>query len=255
MSVPNESAVLELRQLLFENDRQLGEVFRRDDEGKNYTARELVELGAAANSGAIGNLRCAVRAILEGTIPNGPTVAVQVASAVRGLMRDNPEMKEETNGYLLQLIEDLITKSQDEVAQQIEVREQRRIGGQIELELMKTGGVYVYSYPHYMMHPTKEEPVRHMLKVGMTTADLKSRIAKQRTKTGMPEDPQIVRGYRSRTLAPKEMEEKFKRVLVAAGAHFRGAETGAEWYVTHWDLLDALANEFGFEIIDVGSSI
>lgn len=255
MSKPNGRVLPELRQFLGENDRQLGEVFRCDDEGKNYTARQLVEFGAAANSGAIGNLRCAVRAILEGTIPNGPTVALQAASGVRGLMRDNPEMSTATNDYLTRLIADLVTKSHDPAAQQVEEREQRRIGWQIEQELMKTGGVYVYSYPHYITHPVKDEPVRYMLKVGMTTADLKSRIAQQRIKTGMPEDPQIVSGYRSKTLSPKEMEAKFRRVLVAAGAHRRGAETGAEWYVTHWDFLDALAQEFGFEIIDIDDRV
>lgn len=255
MSKPSERARHELRQLLGENDRQLGDVFRRDDEGNNYTARQLVELGAAANSGAIGNLRCAVRAILDGVVPNGPTVALQAASGVRGLMRDNPEMSKETNDYLLRLIADLVTKSQDPAAQQVEEREQRRIGWQIEQELMKTGGVYVYSYPQYITHPSKDEPDRHLLKVGMTSTDLKSRIAQQRSKTGMPEDPQIVSGYRSNTLTPREMEAKFKRVLVAAGAHTRGAETGAEWYLTHWDLLDALAKEFGFEIIDVDDQI
>jgi hypothetical protein len=66
----------ELAGALRNNEGQLGKVFSLLEEGK-LSNRELVEGGAAANQGAAANLRVTVRAVLDGVLPKGPSVAAQ----------------------------------------------------------------------------------------------------------------------------------------------------------------------------------
>lgn len=64
MSDISEPLRSELAEALRSNDGQLGRVFVLLEEGKT-TNRELVEGGAAANEGAVGNLRRVIKTVLE----------------------------------------------------------------------------------------------------------------------------------------------------------------------------------------------
>lgn len=74
----------ELEGALRGNDGQLGKVFAQLQAGKT-TNRELVEVGAAANQGAAANLRVTVRAVLDGVLPKGPSVAAQSRRSIGAL--------------------------------------------------------------------------------------------------------------------------------------------------------------------------
>lgn len=91
---------------LIDNPRQLGEVYKLDPD-MNLKAKNIVELEGAANESAVGNLRCSIRAILDGVIPNSPTVSTQAIGSLRGLVRDNrdfpPDIMEHLNEVLLEL--------------------------------------------------------------------------------------------------------------------------------------------------------
>ena len=71
----------ELENALRGNDGQLGKVFALLEEGK-VTNRELAEGGGAANPGAAANLRVTVKAVLDGVLPKGPTVAAQARRGI-----------------------------------------------------------------------------------------------------------------------------------------------------------------------------
>ncbi len=70
-------------------------------------AKNIVELEGAANEGAVANIRGAIRALLDGVIPNSPSVSNGAIGSLNGLVRDNPNfipaVKEHLNEVFLEL--------------------------------------------------------------------------------------------------------------------------------------------------------
>jgi hypothetical protein len=232
---------------LLNNPRQLGKVYSLDPEMK-LRAKNIVELEGAANEGAVGNIRCAIKAILDGAIPNSPSVSNQAIGSLNGLMRDNPsfvpEVKEHLNEVLLELQDRAISKVFKE-----EEAEVRRLGSDEMIQLVENrGGVYAYSLPHYLNFPCKEDPERYWYKVGYTTGSIESRILGSHRKTGLPEDPVVRRTYFSATLDPRAMERKFHKMLKASGLQTDARYGGEEWFATTEDQLDAIAELLDFEV-------
>lgn len=229
------------------NPRQLGRVFLIDPEMKKK-AVEIVDLGGAANSGAVGNIRCSLRAILDGVIPNSPSVAKICLSALNGLQRDNPDFSTEVRNHLEAVRRALEDRASSTVFK-AEEEESRRLGSQELIEVLeKRGGVYVYSLPHYLNYPCKEDPDRYWFKVGCTTGDFETRVLSSHRKTGLPEDPIVRRTYYSSVLDPKTMESKFHKLLSASGLQTDSVYGGVEWFATTEEQLDALAELLEFEI-------
>jgi len=248
MPSPSAGAVRDsLIRALESNPRQLGKVFVLDPE-MNMRASELVELGGAANTGAVGNLRCSLRAILNGVIPNSPSVSKICLSAINGLQRDNPDFSTEVSRHLEEVRRALEDRASSTVFK-AEEEENRRQSSQVLIEaLEKRGGVYVYSLPHYLNYPCKEDPDRYWYKVGCTNGDFEARVLFSHRKTGLPEDPIVRRTYYSAVLDPKSMERKFHKLLVASGLQTDAVYGGVEWFATTEEQLDALAELLEFEI-------
>lgn len=232
---------------LIDNPRQLGKVYGLDPE-MELKASKIVELEGAANVGAVGNLRCAIRAILNGVIPNSPSVSNQAIGSLNGLLRDNrnfaPAVMEHLNEVLLELQDRANSKVFKE-----EEAEVRRTGSEALVELVeKRGGVYAYSLPHYLNFPCKEDPDRHWYKVGCTKGEFEDRVIGSHRQTSLPEDPVIRRTYYSATLDPKPMETKFHNMLKASGLQTDAKYGGEEWFATTEEQLDAIAELLGFEV-------
>lgn len=229
------------------NPRQLGKVFALDPQMKK-SVREVVELGGAANSGAVANLRCSLRAILDGAIPNSPTVSTLCLGALNGLLRDNPDFSADVRSHLEAVRRALEDRATSTVFKEVEVENRRQGSRELIVAIEGRGGVYVYSLPHYLNFPCKEDPDRYWYKVGYTTGDFESRVLSSHRKTGLPEDPVMRRTYFSSTLDPKTMESKFHKLLSASGLQTESIYGGEEWFATTEDQLDALAELLGFEI-------
>jgi len=232
---------------LLENSRQLGKVYSLDPEMKKKP-REIVELEGAANEGAVGNIRCALRALLDGVIPNSPTVSRQAAGSLRSLARENPNF----SSYVLEHVNEVIFELQERAASKIfqDVETEVRLKDSEDLAKLveKRGGVYAYSLPHYLNYPCKEDPDRFWFKVGRTNGNFVDRVIESHRKTGLPEDPIIRRTYFSSILNPAEMEDKFHRMLKASGLQTDARYAGVEWFATTEDQLDAIAELLDFEI-------
>ena len=72
----------------------------------------------------------------------------------------------------------------------------------------------------------------------------------------MPEDPLLLRVYRSPTTSPRDLERDFHRLLRAAD-HVRDTKTtagGTEWFETSTEFLDAIAQVLGLEKLDLGEN-
>lgn len=232
---------------LNENTRQLGMVYQLDP-GMTLKAREIVDRDGAANEGAVGNLRCTIRAILDGTIPNSPSVSRQAISGIKGLIRDNSHFTPEVREHLEQVTRELTDRAMSKVFREEEDDLRRHASEDLVQQVEKRGGVYAYSLPHYLNYPCKEDPDRYWFKVGFTTGNFERRVINSHRQTGLPEDPIVRRTYFSHSMSPKEMENKFHKLLTASGLRTDAQYGGEEWFATTEDQLDAIAEILGFEI-------
>lgn len=238
----------EIKIALRNNEGNLGKVFRAHEAGIT-TTRELVENGAAANFGAAGNLQVTLNAILENRLPAAPSRAAQTGRAIGGLIRDNPKFSNEVKIYLQDLRSDLEQILNNEIAINNEASQFEKASEELLEVFQKVGGVYVYTYPTYFKLPVKIDPDRFWLKIGTTDRVIDLRIAEQTRATAVPEDPWVLRVYRSEDKTNQELEKVFHRMLEAAGHSRTDAKRGGqEWFATNLDFLDQIAVSMKFHI-------
>ena len=237
----------ELTEALRSNDGQLGKVFALLESG-SVTNRELVDGLAAASQGAAANLRVTVKTVLEGVFPSGPTVAAQSRRSIGGLIRDNRGLSEAARSHLEGLRTKLEAIATDSAAIELEDRGLAVLSKDLELSLEKMAGVYVFTLPSFYRAVQKTDPERFWFKIGKTDRNAGKRV-REIMKTGLPEDPKILRVYSHPARTPKEIETEFHKLLISAG-HYRavGDQTGRDWFATNLDFLDAIASSLGCEI-------
>jgi len=247
MSSPAVSVELELREAMAANGGNLGRVFVLMQEGVTSNA-EIIEAGAAANSGAASNLKTTINAILSGECPTSPSLAAQAGRTIGGLIRDN-NFTPEAQMYLTSFRSVLDAHSQDPEAVKREDRELELASDNLERSIEDLDGVYVYTFPTYLRTVQKTDPERYLFKIGSTERYSSIRIKEQQRATNMPEDPLTLRVYRSSLMSPEEVESHFHSMLTAAG-HSRstGKRSGREWFFTNLEFLDTLATLLKLEI-------
>ena len=125
---------------LAENSRQLGTVYRIDPE-LTMKAREIVEREGAANEGTVNNLRCAIRAILDGRIPNSPSLSRQVIGGINGLIRDNPQLSVDVKDHLNEVLLELRDRASSKVFREEEEDLRRNTSEDLIQVVEKRGGV------------------------------------------------------------------------------------------------------------------
>lgn len=238
----------ELRNALREHEGLLGQVFVAYENG-HTSPTAIAETEVPTNPGRVGNLLAVIAAILERDYPAKPGRAREAASATRGLIRRNPGLSDAAKAWLLEVATqcDAIAADTQALAEEEEALSEQ--SHRVEEALAVSGGVYVYTLPHYWRHPYAGE--RRLFKVGQTDGDPERRILAQ-ARTGTPERPVFVRLYRSADgRTPSELEKAFHRLLDAAG-HERSWGSGKrEWFATTTDFLDEIAAVLGLE--QVGS--
>ena len=154
------------------------------------------------------------------------------------------------------VIEKLEQSANDREAQEKEDEELISRGDALEESLADSGGVYVYTYPHYWRFRTVDDSNRTLLKIGMSNVGTGERVRQQARQAGMPEDPLLLRVYRSPTATPRDLERDFHKLLRAAD-HVRDTKTtagGTEWFETSTEFLDAIAQVLGLEKLDLGEN-
>lgn len=239
----------ELREALRRNEGNLGRVFVLMEQGVQTNA-ELVAEEAVANSGAAGNARAAIRAILDGEIPSGPSVAGLAARSIGGVLRANPDMSAAAKSYLADLRVQLEAKATDPIATSRENEELRQESHALERELEESEGVYVFTLMSFYTSPIKSDPERSWFKVGQSDRAAGIRVGEIMRATGLPEDPWIARVYRHPDIRPRDLERKFHRLLEGAGhGRAEARHAGKEWFATNLDFLDTIAESLGCEVL------
>lgn len=104
MQPPSDAVRSELRPLLQADQKRLGQVYRLLDRG--WSDQQIAAELGVDSSNFVSNNRNMVRALLEGRMPNGPTMARAIESRVRGLTR-NVQLSAEATAYVAALLEAL----------------------------------------------------------------------------------------------------------------------------------------------------
>lgn len=104
MTAPSPEVRAELAALVEEDQSRLGDVYRLTARG--LTPPEIAKELGVDSSGFVSNYRSIARALLEGTMPSGPSTAKQAAGGVRGLTR-NARVSSQARSYLDELLDAL----------------------------------------------------------------------------------------------------------------------------------------------------
>lgn len=99
-SIPSIDVRRELEKLLRGDTTRIGDVYRLD--GPGVSADRIADELGVPTSGFVSNIRTAIRAVLEGAIPQAPVMAKNVASKVASLGR-NQSLSLSARGYLADL--------------------------------------------------------------------------------------------------------------------------------------------------------
>ncbi|MHA3683743.1 hypothetical protein ACXR2W_05755 [Leucobacter sp. HY1908] len=231
----------EAEAVLLTDQSRLGDTFRGDRDG--LTREEQAEMVGAKTVNYGYNNGVTIKALVDGTLPSGPTLALQAARRLRTLLKRD-DLSQELRADWALLEEQLTLRAEDRLA--AEAEDTATAKATTEAESVGTSGIYVYTLPHYLKYPVDAETGKTYLKVGHSSRDVLHRAGSQGRLTALPEDPILLRIYPSP--ASGETERKFHEWLRMADHH--GARTrrgGTEWFLTSTKFLDHIATELGLE--------
>lgn len=237
----------EVEAVLVTDPSRLGDTFRGDREG--LSLEQQAELAGAKHANYGYNNRVTIAALMDGTIPAGPTLALQSARRLRTLLkRDDLSAELRTDWTALE--EQLTLRAEDRLA--VEAEEAATAKATSEAESLGKPGIYVYTLPHYLKYPVDPETGKTYLKVGHSSRDAMHRAGAQGRFTALPEDPILLRIYPAEETAA--VERHFHEWLRMADHH--GARTkrgGTEWFLTSTKFLDHIAEALSLERLTVNA--
>jgi hypothetical protein len=214
---------------------RLGEVYRGLERG--LSAEQIATELHVSTSNFVWNYGRILAALLEGDLPTATTVALAAARKVRALLR--LAWRQDVRTYLETNLVELERRANDETARVVEV--QRAQQQTVRAEARNEPGIYVYALPHYLRYPFDPDTGRTLMKVGRSDSDVIIRFRSQTRTTALPEEPILLRIYRTNG-ATSAVESSFHRLLEAADHTRSIARTaGREWFVTSTRFLDEIA--------------
>ena len=231
----------EVEAVLLADPSRLGDTFRGDRTG--LALEQQADLAGAKYSNYGYNNRVTISALMDGTIPAGPTLALQSARRLRTLLKRD-DISPELRADWVTLEEQLTLRAEDRLA--VEAEEAATAMATSEAESVGTPGIYVYTLPHYLKYPVDPEAGKTYLKVGHSSRDAMHRVGAQTRFTALPEDPILLRIYPADESAA--VERQFHEWLRMAD-HY-GARTkrgGTEWFLTSTKFLDYIAESLKLE--------
>ena len=241
---------------LFRTDQtQVGDTFRLMEEGVTKPA-DLVERGAAANTGVISHHKYIIRAVVEGkTYTNSANLASYARRAIDRLL-DSPSGKSisnEARELLIHRRNELIGIIGSKEAILNDTKELIEESFKLEEQIKSiSNAIYVYTFPTYYRAGVDGDPNVRWLKIGLTTNTVWQRLVEQNRQTSMPEDPILIRVYHKNGIDLKSIESKIMETLTRMmheQSSARYTKTGKEWFATNEDSIDAIAELLGLEIV------
>lgn len=195
---------------------------------------------ATSPSTFVWNHERVVKALLDGNLPTAPTVALGAARRFKSILRLTT-LSASARSYLETNLRELERRANDVTARVVEIKhaqEQTQAA-----EARNDIGIYVYALPHYLRYPFEPDSGRTLMKVGRSDSDVIMRFRNQTRTTALPEEPILLRIYRTDASTTAQIESAFHRLLEAAD-HSRSVSrsAGREWFVTSTRFLDEVAS-------------
>lgn len=229
--------------------------------------RALQEKLGHTSPGYATGLRQHLDALRFGIFPRGTSMARQIAARMKSTMPRH-DFSDTTRAVLERNIAAL-----EKIATDTDVFEDEQLKAEVaeqsvEDSLNGRSGVYVFTYPHYLRHPTHQSsesekmPDRTLLKVGFSDSGILKRVNQETSGTGVPEHRRVLRAYlttEGEIPSNKKIERQFHDLLDSAGhagpkrgstEHQRG---GREWFYTSVEFLDQVAGLLNLEIVEIGA--
>jgi hypothetical protein len=247
---PTGDVTEELTELVEADETRLGEVYRGLH--RNMTADQIAADLGVATSNFVWNYSQTLKALLEGDLPVKPTVALATARKFRALLRRH-RLSFATRQYLQTNLAELERRASDTAARVAETEEAQEHTEKAEAR--NEVGIYAYVLPHYLRYPFDEDTGRTLIKVGRSDSDVIQRFRAQTRTTALPEEPILLRIYRTDGRSNAEIESDFHRLLEAADHARSAARTaGREWFVTSTKFLDELARIMRLSVVVVNEA-
>lgn len=231
----------EAEAILAADESRLGETFRADRKG--LSPAEQAEKAGTQHHNFVYNNRVIISALVDGDVPNAPSLALAAARRLRTLLKRD-DLSPELRTDWVTLEEQLSLRAEDSTAAKVE--DAKMAKASVDAESAKIPGIYVYTLPHYLRYPVDPSTGKTYLKVGHSSQDVIYRMQTHSRFTGIPEDPVLLRIYP--VDASAAAEKAFHEWLRAAdhdGA--RGSTAGKEWFLTSTRFLDKVASSLNLE--------
>jgi len=235
---PSPAVRDEIIVLINDDQTRLGEIYRMLEQG--LSANEIqAELGLQQNR-FVWSYQRIIKSLVDGNLPGAPTVAHAVAQRFRSLLSEHT-FSPEAERVLRHNLAVLETRASDRSSQNRETKQALDATNRFEAEGIP--GIYVYTLPHYLHHPYDPETGRTLYKVGRSDRGVIERFRNQTRITALPEEPVLLRVYRTdETEKSGAIERQFHLTLEAADHDRSTARTGGtEWFLTSLKFLDQIA--------------
>lgn len=242
---PSPEVRAEIVAYLLKDQSRLGETYRADQE--QLTDEQIMERFGVQTNGILVKRRRVLRVLLEGRLPNGSQVVLNVERKLRNLLLQW-EWSVDAVAYIAVLQARLLEQADDP---EVRVRERKAaIEETAAVEALGKPGIYVYTLPHYLEHRFEPISGRTLLKVGHSGAAMIERFNNQTRTTALPEEPILLRVYPVSDEASSAALEKKFHALLRAADHDRPVtrSAGQEWFLTSRKFLDAIAELHGLPI-------
>lgn len=244
---PSEEVRAELVAFLEADPMRIGQAYRFLQQGMN--AQEIASELEVSTTNFVWTLERQIRSLLDGDLPTAPSVALQVARKFRSVLNSG-DWSPRAVSYLEHNISELERRVGDESARAAEVQQAK--SETEKAEELNERGIYVYALPHYLLHLYEPDSGRTLMKVGRSDSDVIVRFREQTRTTALPEEPILLRIYKTAPGSNAETERTIHRLLEAAGHYRSVARTaGREWFVTSTRFLDEVARALGIGIVAV----
>ena len=249
----------EIRILLENDETALGQVYVAwHESGENETLNRISEQ-AGIPYGTVAAKSQIIKQLLQiGGLPSTTNQCRTIANDIRRFKnRSTLEISENASLRIDGIVKDFLAKSEDPKL----VAKEKQENIQKAEAFNQKAGIYVYTYPHYRMHPTIEStddtPERYHLKVGRTIRDPNRRVKEQTA--GMPENPIPIllivgkdgKNFSKQTKLIGKLERQIHEHLEIIG-HVRNRKKGGgkEWFLSNKETIISIADLMGLEFED-----
>ncbi|MCQ3808266.1 MAG: GIY-YIG nuclease family protein [Acidimicrobiaceae bacterium] len=271
--LPGEEVGAEIDQALqreSEAGTTLGTAFRFlvvEDIPDEERINSLKEYFDHTSPGTAIGLRQHLDAVRFGIFPQGSSMARQIVARIKSTMR-NHDFSPSAREVLEKNINALEGIASDVDAFEAEQDKAELAEQSVDEKLSDRTGVYVFTYPHYLRHPThpskesEKMPDRTLMKVGFADHGILDRVNQETSGAGVPEHRRVLRAYLTtpgKSRSSRNVERQFHELLDSAGhaGPKRGSTEyqrgGREWFYSNVDFLDRIAQLLDLEIIEIDS--